>query len=275
MKQKSLKSRIPIILFLTLSLVLTMFPFYWMIVTSITPESILVTTGPSFRLQQFSLENYRHLLSMLSVTTYYTNSLIVALGTCVFSIFLNTTMAYAFSKLNFPAKDKIFTCLIITLLIPAQVTMIPVFFMLKQFGLLNSFFGLILPASASAFSVFMVRQFINELPDELIEAARIDGYSEWMIFWRIIFPLCKPIVASLGIMTFIASWNDFIWPLIVMRKKMSYTLPVALANLNGEYGNDWGLLMAGSVVVVVPVIIAFLIMQKYYIQGLSAGALKG
>ena len=156
-----------------------------------------------------------------------------------------------------------------------QTTMIPSFYILKKMGLLNTFSGLIIPAGASVYGIFLIRQFMFSIPNSLIEAARIDGCSEWYIFWKIIIPLSRPILATITIFTFLSAWNEFLFPLIILREEAKYTLPLALATLNGQFNTDWGLLMAGSVVVIIPVIIVFLLVQKHYIKGLTAGSVKG
>jgi multiple sugar transport system permease protein len=161
------------------------------------------------------------------------------------------------------------------MMVPGQVTMLPVFIILKHLGLLNTFAGLILPGTSAVFAVFMLRQFMMDVPEEILEAARVDGCSEFAIYWRIMLPLCRPIIATLAIFSFIGSWNEFLWPLILMLREDRYTLPVALANLNGQYNTDWGLLMAGAVVVVLPAVAVFLLAQRHYIQGIAAGAVKG
>jgi multiple sugar transport system permease protein len=183
--------------------------------------------------------------------------------------------AYGFAKLSFPGREKIFALLLLTMMVPGQVTMMPVFLILKTLGFLNSFVGLIIPGIASVFGIFMLRQFMQAIPEEILEAARIDGCSEYRIFFSIMLPLCRPVLATLAIFSFIGAWNEFFWPLVIMLREDMQTLPVALANLNGQFNTDWGLLMAGSVLVVVPVILVFLLAQKHYIKGIAAGGVKG
>jgi len=183
--------------------------------------------------------------------------------------------AYSFAKLNFPGREKLFALLLLTMMVPGKVTMMPVFIILKSLDLLNSYIGLIFLGSASVYAIFMLRQFMYDIPDELLESARIDGCSEPRLFFYIVLPLCKPVIATLAIINFIGAWNELLWPLIIMIDEKMYTLPVALANLNGRYGSDQGIMMAGAVIVVVPIILIFLFVQKYYIRGITAGALKG
>jgi multiple sugar transport system permease protein len=161
---------------------------------------------------------------------------------------------YAFAKHRFRHRDKMFSFLLATMMVPGQLTMIPVFLLLKKLGLLNSYMGLIVPVSANVFGIFLIRQFMMSIPNDLIESARIDGCSEFRIYWSVVLPLCRPVLATLGIFTFMGSWNDFLWPLIVMVREEGYTLPVALANLNGQHPDGFRTLMAAAVMVVLPVI---------------------
>ena len=183
---------------------------------------------------------------------------------------------YAFAKYQFRGREKVFNLLLATMMVPAQVTMIPVFLLLKKIGLLDTYWGIIIPGSASVFAIFLMRQFMVAIPNDYIEAARIDGCNEWQIYLKLILPLSKPVLATLTIFTFMGSWNDFLWPLIVMFREKMYTLPVALANLSGgAHEADYGILMAGAMVVVIPIVIVFLLMQRQYIRGISMTGLKG
>jgi multiple sugar transport system permease protein len=161
------------------------------------------------------------------------------------------------------------------MVIPAQVTMLPLFLMLNKMGVINSYIGVIIPGMASVFGIFLIRQFARSIPDSLIEAARIDGATDFRIYWTLILPLCKPVLITLAIITFMGTWNDFLWPLIVMTDDSMYTLPVALANLSLEHVQDVELMMAGSVITIAPVLILFAAVQKYYISGIMAGGVKG
>jgi len=181
---------------------------------------------------------------------------------------------FAFAKFSFKGKNKIFALLVMTMIVPGQITMLPVFLILNKLGLLNSYFGIILPGMASAFGIFLVRQYLYGIPDSYIEAAKIDGANHFQIYWKLIIPLAKPILVTLGIFTFMGTWNDFMWPLIVMTKNDMYPLTVGLANLLGEHAVDTELMMAGAVITVLPVVIIFLVLQKYYMKGLMLGGIK-
>lgn len=260
--------------FLCISVCCTLFPFVWMLSTSFKSQGEIFTQTPTFIPTQPTLDNFRNLFKAANLGRSLLNSLVFASGMTILSLLCNAMAAYGFAKLSFPGREKLFALLLMTMMVPGQVTMMPVFLILKTLGLLNTFTGLIVPGVASVFGIFMLRQFMRDIPEEILEAARIDGCSEFRIFFSIMFPLCRPILATLAIFSFIGAWNEFLWPLIIMLREDMQTLPVALANLNGQFNTDWGLLMAGSVLVVVPVILVFLMAQKHYIKGIAAGGVK-
>ena len=191
------------------------------------------------------------------------------------SLLFNTLAGYAFAKLRFAGRERVFQGLLAALVVPAQVAMLPLFLLMKELHLVDSYAGVVAPALASVFGIFLVRQYARSIPDELIEAARIDGAGEWRIFLRIVLPLLGPVLVTLAIFTFLASWNDFMWPLIVLTGQEHYTLPVALASLSREHIQDVEMMMAGAVLTVLPVLLLFLVLQRYYIQGLLLGSVKG
>jgi multiple sugar transport system permease protein len=190
------------------------------------------------------------------------------------SLLLNSLAGYAFAKLRFKGRDRLFRLLLASMVIPAQVAMLPLFLMLKEMGLVNTYGGVIVPGMASIFGIFLIRQYALSIPDSLLDAARIDGAGEFRIYRTLVLPLCKPILITLAIFTFMGAWNDFMWPLIILTDNDLYTLPVALANLLGEHVQDAELMMAGAVLTVLPVILLFLVLQKYYIEGLVLGSVK-
>ena len=232
------------------------------------------TFPPKFIPGEFTLEQYQLLFQRLNVGRYFINSAILALGVSLISLFVNSMAGFAFAKFHFRGKRPLFIFLLSSMIIPAQVTMLPIFLLLKQLGLLNSYLGVILPGMASIFGIFLISQYLKTTPDSFIEAARMDGASDFQIYWRVILPLAKPILVTLALFTFMGSWNDFMWPLIVMSKASLFTLPVALSNLSGEYIQDTELMMAGSVITILPVITIFLLLQKYYIHGILLGGVK-
>jgi len=259
---------------LIIGLVITVAPFVWMVSTSFNTDEAIFTKTPQWVPAHPTTAQYHKLFDQINFLLHFKNSVILAVGVTVISLFFNSLAGFAFAKYRFPGKEKLFTLLLATMMIPGQVTMMPVFLILKNMGLLNTFWGIIIPGAASVFGVFLIRQFMLTIPNDLIESARIDGCSEWRIYWQIVLPLCKPVLATLGIFTFMGTWNDFLWPLIVMIREEMYTLPVALANLNGQHNTEYALLMAGAVIVIVPVLVVFLMGQKFIIQGIATSGLK-
>jgi len=254
--------------------ILTMIPFVWMISASLMKTGESAKYPPKFFPSEVDFSHYIFLFQNLEMTRYFFNSLALALLVTMISLLFNSMAAYAFAKLRFGVKDKLFKFLLSLMIVPGQVTMLPLFLMLKQLGFINSYFGIIIPGMASVFGIFLLRQFMMSIPDSLIDAARIDGASDLKIFFKIIIPLSKSVLITLGIFTFIGTWNDFLWPLIVMTDSSMYTLPVALASLMGEHTQDTELMMAGSVITILPVVILFAFVQKYYISGILVGSIK-
>ncbi len=249
-------------------------PFLWMLSTSIKSTNAIFRFPPEWLPPAPTLKNYLDLLETVNILAPFRNTVVVAVSVTALSLLICAMAGYAFAKFRFPGRDQLFVGLLGTLMIPGQITMIPVFLLFKQLALLNSFAGLILPGIASAFGIFLMRQFIKTIPDELLEAARIDGAREFYIFARIVMPLSKPALATLGIFNFTGTWNSFFWPLIISTDESMYTLPVAIANLGGQYQTAYGLQMAGAVVVTIPIIIVFLFAQKYFIRGIALTGLK-
>jgi multiple sugar transport system permease protein len=260
---------------LAFAAVLTAFPLFWMLSVSFMPTGAASTYPPPLLPAEPTLDNYRELFANHSAGRYLFNSALVATLATLISLVVNTMAGYAFAKLRFRGRDRIFRGLLGALVIPAQVTMIPLFALVKEMGLVSTYGGVLVPYLTSVFGIFLIRQYALSLPDELLEAARIDGASEARIFWSLVAPLLKPILVTLAILTFLATWNDFMWPLIVLTEQKLYTLPVAIAGLSREYVQDNELMMAGAVVTVIPVLVLFLAMQRYYIAGILAGSIKG
>jgi len=254
---------------------LALFPLVWMVAVSLMYPGEASAFPPPFLPQSATIANYRELFGKEGIGRYLFNSLLLSTAATLLSLMFNVTAGYAFAKLRFRGRDQLFRTLLGALVIPSQVAMLPLFLLLKQMGLVNSYAGVLVPALASVFGIFLVRQYALSVPDALLEAARIDGASEWRIFRSIVLPLLTPILVTLAIFTFLGTWNDFMWPLIVLTDKDYYTLPVALASLSREHVQDNELMMAGSVLTIVPVLLIFLALQRYYIQGLLVGSVKG
>lgn len=250
-------------------------PLLWMVSVSLMPRGGASHFPPPLLPSQLTLDSYRELFAGTRMARSFGNSLLISLTITGASLLINTLAGYAFAKLRFVGRERIFQILLAALVIPAQVAMLPLFLLMKQLHLVDSAAGVVVPALATVFGIFLVRQYARGIPDELLEAARIDGASELRIFLQIVLPMLKPVLVTLAIFSFMAAWNDFMWPLIVLTGQDHYTLPVALAALSREHVMDVEMMMAGAVVTVVPVLLLFLLLQRYYIQGLLLGSVKG
>lgn len=256
-------------------LLLMVAPFVWMVLSSVKPEHEIRRVPATWLPETWTTENYRVLFEQLDFPTYLLNSVLVASAVTVGNVVFGAMLGYALAKLEFPGKRLVFATVLGTLMIPGVVTFVPLFILVSNLGLVNSLTGMWLPFLAAPFGVFLMRQYILGLPDELIQAARVDGASELGIFVRVVMPLCGPALATVGILTFLGSWNNFLWPLVVATKEEKYTLPVALALYAvGQNSTDYGLLLAGAVVVVLPIIAVFLLLQRHILQGIATTGIK-
>jgi multiple sugar transport system permease protein len=260
---------------LTAGLVLMVLPFVWMALSSLKPEGEVMAVPPTWWPETITLSNYEVLFDKLDFTTYFTNSILVAGAVTIGNMLFCSMLGYALAKLEFPGRRLMFALVLGTLMIPGVVTFVPLFVLVSNLGLADTLTGMALPFLAGPFGVFLMRQFILSLPDELIDAARVDGAGELRIFFSVVLPLCAPALATLGILTFLTSWNNFLWPLAVASSEEKYTLPVALALYSvGQNATRYGLLLAGAVVVVIPVIAVFLILQRHIMQGIAMTGIK-
>jgi multiple sugar transport system permease protein len=220
--------------------------------------------------------NYSRMWSKLDFPRFFLNSAVIASLITVANLVFTSMVGYALAKLRFAGRDKLFLLVMGTLLVPTSVTIVPLFVLMAKLGLVDTYWAVILPSAAAPVGVFLMRQFMMSIPDDLIEAGRVDGASEWFIFWRIVMPLSVPALAANAIITFLPAWNALLWPLVVLQSQEKYTLPVALAIFSrGQFQADYGLLMAGSVVLVVPVIGLFLLLQKRFTQSVAMTGIKG
>jgi multiple sugar transport system permease protein len=254
---------------------LSIAPLLWMLSVSLMPAGEASALPPPLLPSRPTLANYDELFQRIGIGRYLINSFWLAILITVSSVLFNTMAGYAFAKLRFRGRERVFQWLLGVLVVPAQIAMMPLFLMLREMHLVNTTAGVVLPAMANVFGIFLVRQYARGVPDELIEAARMDGAGEARIFAQIVLPLLKPILVTLATFAFLASWNDFMWPLIVLNDADLHTLPVALSNLSREHVQDNEMMMAGSVLTVLPVLVLFLALQRYYIQGLLLGSVKG
>jgi multiple sugar transport system permease protein len=252
----------------------TLFPLVWMVSVSLMSPGEASTFPPPLLPDRLTLANYRELFGHAGMGRYLLNSVMLTTVVTLVSLFFNVGAGYAFAKLRFAGRDRIFRVLLAALVIPSQVAMVPLFLLLKHLGLVNTYGGVIVPAMAGIFGIFLVRQYALSIPDDLLEAARIDGASELRIFRAVIVPVLSPIIVTLAVFTSLGAWNDFMWPLIVLGDSDLYTLPVALASLSREHVQDNELMMAGAVLTILPVLLVFLVLQRYYIQGLMLGSVK-
>ncbi|MCB2156605.1 carbohydrate ABC transporter permease [bacterium] len=275
MNARQITERAVILFLLLLLFVAAVMPFVWTLTTSVKTVEAINTFPPEWIPREVTWLHYDELFDRMAFGRMFFNSVLVTLAVTFVSLFMNAMGGYAFAKFDFPLRGPMFALMIITLMVPAQVTLIPVFLLLKSLGLLNNYLGLIVPGAASVFGIFLMRQFMISVPDAYIESARIDGCGEFRIFAQIVLPLCRPVIAALAIFTFTAVWSDFMMPLIVMQKESMYTLPVALANLSGQHNAEWGLLMAGAAVTILPIAIVFLVLQRRFIEGVTMTGLKG
>ncbi|WP_150307430.1 carbohydrate ABC transporter permease [Planctomonas psychrotolerans] len=267
--------RILVYAILLVTLVGTLIPFVWMFLGSVKTEQELRQRPPTWWPQTFTWDNFAAWFGRLDIGTFFVNSIVVAVFTVLGTLLFCSMVGYALAKLEFPGKRLLFGLVLVTLMVPGVVTFVPLFVVVSRLGLVSTYVALILPFLVGPLGVFLMRQFIGEIPDSLIEAARIDGASEIRIFLRIVLPLCGPALATLAILTFLSSWNNFLWPLVVAQSEDMYTLPVALSLYSvGQNATNYGVLLAGSVLVITPVLLLFLALQKYFIRGITTTGIK-
>lgn len=253
--------------------IIFLIPFIWMILSAIKPEAEVMQIPPTIIPKTVTLSNFSNLFENMNFGVYLKNTLIIVLFSFV-GLFLNAMAGFGFAKYKFKGKDSLFYLVLATMMIPSQVTMIPVYLILNSLGLTNTMIGIALPGLVGAFGIFLFRQFMSTIPDELLEATRLDGASEFRTFLQIVLPISKPILAVQGILTFIAGWNSFLWPLIIANDEKLYTLSVGLSLLKGQFSGNFALQMAGSTFMVLPIIIIFTFFQKHIIENYSISGMK-
>ena len=265
-----------IYLLLSFGILLMVGPFIWMVLGSFKTPGEFLVSPPTLLPATPTTDNYVRLFDELDFPRFFFNSSLVALVVTAGNIIFCPMLGYALAKLQWRGKRPVMALVLATLMVPAGITLIPNFVLMANLGLVNTYPGLILPFLVGPFGVFLTRQFMFGIPDELIEAARIDGASEWRTYWQVVMPITVPVLATLGILTFLGSWNNFIYPLVMAQEPEMYTLPVALATFaTGDHQSDNGMLMAGSVVLVIPVLIIFILFQRWITEGIATTGLKG
>jgi multiple sugar transport system permease protein len=252
---------------------LMLFPFLWTVVTSITPGGTLAT-GPSLIVKDPTLDAYRKLFGSLPVMRIIANSLWIAIATTILQLITSSMAAYAFSRIAFRGKNVVFALYLATMMIPMQVLVVPLFIQMTEFGLNDTYLSLIAPTIAAAFGIFLVKQTMDSIPRDLDEAATLDGAGHLRIFSTMILPLTKASLATLAVFAFMSSWNSFLWPLVVIRSPELMTLPLGLATLKGQYTTEWDVVMAGSVMSIIPIAVIYLFAQRHIIEGMSHTGLK-
>ena len=268
-------ARVVLHVVLVLGLLAMVDPFIWMLLSSFKPETEIRLVPPTWWPHHPTLDNYRELFSKLNFPTYFLNSTIVSILITLGNLIFCSAAGYALAKLRFPGRRALFGLVLASVMVPGMVTFVPLFVLVSNMGMTNTYAGLVLPFLAWALGAFLMRQFMESIPDELIESGRIDGAGEVRIFVSIVLPLCRPALAALGILSFLTFWNSFLWPLVVATTEDKYTLPVALALFSvGQNQTKFGLLLAGSVVVVLPVLVVFLLLQRHFVRGIATTGLK-
>jgi multiple sugar transport system permease protein len=262
---------------LIVGLSMTLMPFAWMILSSFKTTGEILRTPPTFWPENPTLSNYQTILSdpKLPLANFYGNSLFVAVANVTTTLFTSSLIGFLFAKYQFRGKRLLFGWFLLSMMIPGQITMIPGYLILAKVHLLNTLWGLIVFSALDAFGIFMMRQFIESLPNELLDAARIDGASEWQIYWRIVLPQLGPPLATLGILTFMGNWNAYLWPMVVITKIERRTLPIILTWYNSQHTSQPNLTMAATVMIVIPILIVYFFFQRWIVRGFAMSGLKG
>ena len=261
-------------LVLVIGALVVAFPLYWMFATAVRPKKEIFSGGFDLVPSTFAWSNFSDAWNKLPWDQFYINSIAIAAIAVPVTVFINLLAGYTFAKYKFPGRDILFLLMISTLMIPIQVIMVPEFLIVAKLGWVNTWWGVLVPRAAEAFGLFMVRQFMVSIPDELIEAARLDGAGEFTIFRRVVLPLSWPVIAVLSIFTFMWRWNDFAWPLVVLQEQSAYTVPLGLSLMQGQYFTDWTGLMSMSLLSIIPMMLVFVFFQRYFIQGIASTGLK-
>lgn len=273
-KNNKIKKIISYFIFIVISIV-TIFPFYWMIVIATNENKETLRIPPTLIPGDQFMENLKRVFEQTDILSGFINTIIVTFTVTILVVFLSSLAGFAFSKLHFKGKKFLFLLIVITMMIPFQLAMIPNYLIITKLGWLNSLKAVIIPSAVNGFGIFWMRQYISStVSDELVEAAKVDGSSLFRTYFQIVLPIIRPGMAMLGIIQFMSTWNDYMWPLLVLKSESTQTLQIALARLKGTYYQDFSLQMAGSLLSILPLIIIFILFSKQIISGLTAGAVK-
>ena len=267
--------RIPIYIILSVISLVWVFPFLWMALGSLKTQREILAKPPRLLPDHATLANFTKWFEQLNFSTYFTNSIIVAVITVLGNIIFCSMVGYALAKMQFRGKNIVFGAVMVTLMVPSVATFVPLFVIIANLGLSNTYAALILPFLTQPVGVFLMRQFMTGIPDAVIEAARIDGAGELRIFFQIVLPQCAPAIATLSILTFLSSWNNFLWPLVAAQSDSMYTLPVALSLYStGQNATNYSVLLAGAVLIITPILLLFIFLQRYFIEGVAMTGIK-
>ena len=261
---------------LLVGLAVTLVPFIWILMTSLKPASEIVRIPPTFFPEQWTLNSYQTIFAdpKVPLARFYLNSTFVAVARVVITLFTSSLAGYIFAKFAFRGKNLLFGFILIQLMIPFQVVMIPAYLILVQLRLIDSLWGLVIPSMVDAFGIFLMRQFISTFPNDLMDAARIDGAGEFGVYWRVVMPNLGAPLATLGIFTFMATWNDYLWPLIVITTHERRTLPLLLTWYTSQHGQRYDLTMAASILVLLPILVAYIFFQRWIVRGIALTGMK-
>jgi alpha-1,4-digalacturonate transport system permease protein len=261
-------------LFMGVIAVIFIIPILWIFISSLKTPNELFNWPPTLIPNEFTFQNYVTAFEKANFAVYFRNSFIVTVSATVLTLVINSMAGFALAKYRFKGRNAIFTAFIATLMIPLQVIMVPIFIVLRQFGLYDTLIGIIIPPAATPTGVFLCRQFFMTIPTELMESARIDGAGEWTIFYRVMLPLATPVLTALTIFSFTWRWNDFLWPFVVISSETKFTIQVAIANFVGQFSVDWNSLLSMNIVAMIPVLLVFLFFQRYFVKGIALSGLK-
>lgn len=250
-------------------------PFIWMVSISLTTDQYVLSLTPNLLPNPATMASYQKLFNLLNIGGMFINSLVVAVLTTFGQVLTSSMAAYAFARMQWKGREWVFGLYLITLMVPSQVTIVPLFILMRLLGWVNTYQALILPGLFSAFGTFLLRQNFLAIPREIEEATFLDGATHWTVFWRIILPLSRPGLATLTVFSFMGSWNAYLWPLFVARQDSMITLPVGLARLHGQYLTQWNLVMAGAVISIIPILIVYLFAQRAFVRGIALSGIKG